>query len=204
MKILISRSYWIKGILLFTTTLMLLVIAIAPAAAAPFLENGNRLTMFFSWDHVGSGNFGDNGYESFTGTACGVAFPVGFANVGFKTTFDTSEGYYEIFSDFNGNENLFMNVSLLHMKDKAGNSVAIARFGASRPLVMDLDQGGRIDCTFGPGLSVISTDNATNLSMFLQAKTKVYFMEGSFIYANGLYDFMYKAANVELGIGFSY
>ncbi len=198
-----GESYFnIKGLLLFFIIIMLLLINAATVFAEPFLEEPGKLNLFFSWDHVGSGSFGDNSIKSYTGSFCGIAFPVGFATVGLKTTFDTSEGYYEIFSDFNSNPNLMTSISFLHAKDKSDNGVGIFRVGAFRPIMTD--QAGGLGLLLGPGLSVISSNNETNLSMFLEAKSKIYFMEDSFVYANGLFDFMYKSGNLELGVGFSY
>ncbi len=197
----VNGRFYFKGLLLVCTMMMLLVINVATVFAAPFLEEPGKMNLFFSWDHMGSGDFGDNSISSFTGSSCGIAIPVGFATIGVKTTFDTSKGYYEIFSDFNSNESLLTSMSYVHTKDKSNDSIGIFRIGAFRPLLMD---SGGVDLLLGPGLSVITSDDATNLSMFLQAKSKIYFMEGSFIYANGLVDFMYKSTSLELGVGFSY
>ncbi len=199
-KKVIGRLYF-KGLLLVCTMMVLLGINVATVFAAPFLEEPGKMNVFFSWDHMGSGDFGDNSIGSFRGSSCGIAIPVGFATVGVKTTFDTSKRYYEIFSDFNSNESLLTSLSYLHTKDKSDDGIGIFRVAAFRPLIMD---SGGIDLLLGPGLSVITSDNATNLSMFLQAKSKFYFMEGSFFYANGLVDFMYKSTGLELGVGFSY
>jgi hypothetical protein len=201
-RILKGRRYFnIKRLLVASIFIILLLTNAAAVFAAPFFEDPGKMDLFFSWDHIGSGSFGDNNIKSFTGTSCGVAIPVGFATIGIKTTFDTSEGYYEVFSDFNSNKYLMTNLSFQHVKDKSDKSVSIFRVGAFRPVTVD---STGLDILLGPGLSVVSADSDTNLSMFLQAKTKVYFMEGSFLYANGLYDFMYKSGDVELGIGFSY
>jgi hypothetical protein len=197
-----DRTYFnIKGLFLICIIIFLLLISAATVFAAPFLEEPDKMNMFFSWDHMGSGSFGDNSYKSFTGSSCGIAVPVGFAMVGFKTTFDTSLGYYEIFSDFNSNQSLLTNISYIHTKNKSKHSIGIIRVGAFRPM---LTESSGVEFLLGPGLAATSSENATNLSMFLQGKSKIYFMEDGYFYANGLFDFMYKSTNLELGVGFSY
>jgi hypothetical protein len=191
------RLYFIsKGLLFLSISFILLLSSTVAVFAGPLSEDPTKLTMFFSRDYVGSGSFGENEYDSFLGTACGIGIPIGIGTIGMKTTFDTSVGYYEIFADVY-NENYMANLSLIHMKD-----TAIVRFGVSRPLTDAGDQ--KMVCVFGPGFSAVSADSKTNFSMFLQARTKIYFMDDTFFYANGLYDLMYNSGNVEIGVGFSY
>ena len=209
MRSVLKNGFYLhmKGILLLSIAFILLLSYGTIVVAAPFLEEPGRVTMFFSWGQEGSGSFGDNEYGSYSGTSCGVAIPMGPVSVGFKTAFDTSEGFYEVFADYGDRDNLLINFSLLHRKDETEefeNDVQIIRLGASRSLVIDLDQGERIDCAFGPGLSITTVNNSSNFSMFLQAKSKVYLLEGSFLYVNGLYDVMYNSGNFEAGVGFSY
>jgi hypothetical protein len=193
-----SRRYLnSKGVLLFGVSLILLFSSAVTVFAGPLSEDPTKLTMFFSRDYLGSGSFGENHYDSFLGNACGIGIPIGVGTIGLKTTFDTSLGYYEFFTDVY-NENFMANLSLIHMKE-----ATIFRFGVSRPLMMDSGEQ-KIECVFGPGFSAVSSNDKTNFSMFLQARTKIYFMEDTFFYVNGLYDLMYNSGNAEIGVGFSY
>jgi hypothetical protein len=194
------RFLHIRMFLLPIIVLILFLGSTNSAFAAPFLDDPTKIVVFFSHDSMQEGSSGDQSFDSFSGTTCGVGIPTNLGSIGIKTSTDTSDGYFELFFNRAYNESLLMDLSLSH-RDDNGTTL---RYSAYRPLVIELSDYQRVNTVFGPGIALLSTDDATTFSIFIEGKANYYFVEGLFAYANAMYDLMYDSLNIEIGAGFSY
>jgi hypothetical protein len=196
-----SRFYFSSKLaMVLVVALIILLNTVAAVFAAPFMDDPGKMVVFFSHEYIGSGSTNSQDYDSYSGTFCGIGIPTKYGSFGIKTTLNTSVSYYEFFADWVYNDSLLLEMTINHL-DKDGTAY---RFAAYRAVPVDMGDGRKLNTVFGPGISVLSSKQDTTFSMFLRAKANYYLADSIYLFGNGMYDFMFKAFDMEIGVGFSY
>ena len=188
-----------KPLLVVIVALLLLLSAVNIIAAAPCLDESDKIGIFLTKDFLNSGSYsGGHTSASYSGLDFGMSFPIGTGNVGFKSIVDNSSDYQfnEVFANSIVRENTLLDLSLEHL-DSDGS---ILRIGGYR--IFDNDNSYR--AFFGPGISFLKAENKITYSIYFQGEINYHISEGLLLYGNGLYDFNLNTTQYELGVVFAY
>ena len=205
-----KSKLYCKMLLVLSIVLVLLFSFTISIFAAPFLNDSDKIALFFTRDIIDSGSSKYQIINPYVDTNFGIAIPIASSGtIGFKAALnpETDYTFYEIFGSWQTRRNLLFEVTFDRMNDDG----SVLRFGAYRQLPFGNSE--KINAYLGPGISLLFTPTNddqifetynTSISIFLQAKVNYHITENLFVYGNGMHDFNLNNNICELGLGFTY